>query len=68
MSLQKEPHDASPRSEPEFDSNDAGWDPYVASLLSSGKTSATAALDDEQDDATPVMTISRLAKGAPRRE
>jgi hypothetical protein len=67
MALQKEPPDPSSRNEPEFDSNDAGWDPYVTSLLSSGAPSRGTPSDDD-DEALPVMTITRLTRGSGRAE
>lgn len=60
MSLQKNTREEPFEPEPEFDSNDAGWDPYVASLLGSAAPLGAAA-QHEEDEAAPVMTISRLA-------
>lgn len=59
MSLQKENRQDAPIAEPEFDSVDAGWDPYVARLLESDATKDRNRHDDE-DETAPVMTISRL--------
>jgi hypothetical protein len=59
MALQKETRQEHSLAEPEFDSVDAGWDPYVASLLERDAAREQAATK-EDDETAPVMTISRL--------
>lgn len=59
MSLQKENRQDAWLAEPEFDSADAGWDPYVAALLEHDAARDAASRDDE-DETAPVMTIARL--------
>jgi hypothetical protein len=61
MSLHKEHGHESAPADTEFDSDNAGWDPYVASLLGS-ETPASESSPDDGDEATPVMTISRLTR------
>ena len=57
MSPQVEPKNAAAPQEPELESTDGGWDPYVASLLMSGGRLGHDLTDDE-DDSTPVMSFS----------
>jgi hypothetical protein len=60
MSPQEEPKDALAPQDPELESTDGGWDPYVASLLMSGGAAPRNASDE--DDSAPVMSLSRGSK------
>jgi hypothetical protein len=53
-----DPRDTAP-TDPELDSTDGGWDPYVTALLMGEALAADAAQDDE-DDGAPVMSFSRM--------
>lgn len=57
MSPQEEPKNAAAPQEPELESTDGGWDPYVAALLMSGGRLGNALTADEDDNA-PVMSFS----------
>ena len=43
---------------PELEGTDAGWDPYVTSLLMSGAREGEAA-DGDEEESVPVMSFSR---------
>ena len=57
MSSREEPKNAAALPEPELESTDGGWDPYIASLLMSGRQLGDAIPDDE-DESAPVMSFS----------
>ena len=52
--------------EPEFDSTDGGWDPYIAALLTGSSNAPGTLTDDGEDDAAPVMSFSRPPTKAAR--
>lgn len=52
-----DPRDTAP-TDPELDSTDGGWDPYVTALLM-GETHGGGAVQDDEDDGVPVMSFSR---------
>jgi hypothetical protein len=60
MSPQEEPKNAAAPQEPELESTDGGWDPYVASLLMSGGRLGHEVAGDE-DDSAPVMSFSNAS-------
>jgi hypothetical protein len=63
MALSKEPFDAAFAPDSEFESTNAGWDPYVASLLGE-KTGKTAGGPVAEKKSAPVMTITRRIANA----
>jgi hypothetical protein len=63
MALSKEPFDAAFAPDSEFESANAGWDPYVASLLG-GKTGNKSGGSGTEKKPAPVMTITRRIANA----
>lgn len=59
MSPQEEPKLAGLPEDPELESTDGGWDPYVTSLLMSAGRST---LSSEDEDGEPVMSFSTTGK------
>jgi len=60
MSSREEPKNAAAVQEPELESTDGGWDPYIASLLMSGRQLDDGITDDEDQNA-PVMSFSNAS-------
>jgi hypothetical protein len=58
MHSRHDPKDKAPQADPDFDSTDSGWDPYVASLLAHDAQPRDSAGEDDEDG-TPVMSLSR---------
>jgi hypothetical protein len=56
MSPKDGPRDILAQDDPELESTDGGWDPYVASLLLGDGTQSPAVADEE--DSAPVMSLS----------
>jgi len=54
-----EQDEASAPPEPEFESTDGGWDPYIAALLTGPAPARDAAGDEDEDYSEPVMSFSR---------
>ncbi len=56
-------------SEPDYESTDSGWDPYITALLTGAADAGGEQADDDgTDDLEPVMSFSRRpAKFAPSR-
>jgi hypothetical protein len=63
MALSKEPFETAFAPDSEFESANAGWDPYVASLLGE-KSGNTAAEPPVRERRAPVMTITRRIANA----
>lgn len=61
MRTERDPRDVLALSEPAADATDGGWDPYIADLLNADAPRGGSP-DDENDD-TPVMTLSRKRSG-----
>jgi hypothetical protein len=59
MPSHAEPKFAAGPQDPELESTDGGWDPYVTSLLKGGAPRDDA-LSDDEDDGAPVMSFSRV--------
>ena len=63
MALSKEPFDTAFASDGDFESANAGWDPYVASLLDE-KAGGTSGSSSPEKKSAPVMTITRRIANA----
>lgn len=61
MRTERDPRDVLVLAEPEADATDGGWDPYIATLLNAD--APHGASTGEEDDDTPVMTLSRKRSG-----
>ena len=67
MALSKEPFDATLTADSDFECANAGWDPYVASLLgehSDQKSGNDARSSGTEKESAPVMTITRRIANA----
>ncbi len=58
MRSQHDPRNAATPPDPDFESTDGGWDPYVTSLLMTDSQPRDVA-DEDEDDGAPVMSFSR---------
>jgi hypothetical protein len=63
MALSKEPFDTAFASDGDFESANAGWDPYVAALLDEKAGNPSGRPGPEKKPA-PVMTITRRIANA----
>lgn len=71
MALSREPFDAALAPDSDFESANAGWDPYVASLLGEQLDQKSGKASDEstaEKSAAPVMTITRRIADALRKK
>ncbi|MCK6369920.1 MAG: hypothetical protein L6Q83_01125 [Gammaproteobacteria bacterium] len=52
--------------EPELEATDGGWDPYITALLTGKPDGTLATAHDDEDEARPVMSFSRLQRKSSR--